>query len=237
MLASKASPSAPSGSSKPPAPQPPSLHLHHPLTGGEKGDRGERGGGREVESRNTTRSPFSDHSNCSSLLFSPDPRRRKKGRAPRPPRSSIGSSTGSVESNSLGSPATYTCNNVEIGTSSNPLHHSFTCHRKRRSLKNKPAPTPPLPLSTSAKAFPLTRSMSEQRQLNVKNLLNADPSFRSVVDLDRETRKSKGCSVEEENDGHDREERHKRDRTKEGERGGMRVKTEERSRSSGKCSD
>ena len=31
--------------------------------------------------------------------------------------------------------------------------------------------------------------MSEQRQLNVKNLLNADPSFRSVVDLGREERK------------------------------------------------
>lgn len=154
--------SAPSTSSKPPAPQPPSLH--HSMTGI----------GRELESRNVTRSP-SDHSNCSSL-FSPDPRRRKKGRAPRPPRSSVGSSTCSVGSNSLGSPAT--CN----ATDSNVLH-SFTCHRKRRSFKNKPAPTPP-----PSKAL-LTRSMSEQRQLNVKNLLNADPSFRSVVDLGREARK------------------------------------------------
>ena len=64
----------------------------------------------------------------------------------------------------------------------NPGYNS--CGRKRKSVKTRPAPSsPPVVSSNINKTKVLTRSLSEQRQLNVKNLLNAAPSFRSQVDI------------------------------------------------------
>lgn len=87
---------------------------------------------------------------------------RRKGRAPRPPAVSL-------------------CSNSAINSplfSFASASYSPTC-RKRKSLKTRPAPSPP-----PADIGPvLVRSLSEQRQLNVKNCLNAVPSFRSEVDL------------------------------------------------------
>ena len=120
-------------------------------------------GATRADSRVTNGSP-TDLSNSSSL-FTPDTRRRK-GKAPRPPRSP-GSSTPSMGS----------LNHAEYG--------------KKKSVKSRPAPTPPL-----LKAL-LTRSMSEQRQLNVKNLLNAAPSFRSAVDLNLQLKRQPELQADE----------------------------------------
>lgn len=114
-----------------------------------------------------TRSP-SMHSSGSSLLTPGG--RRKKCKAPAPPPLSPGSHNASPSSTSVTSPVTSPATSASLGI-------------KRKSLKSRPAPTPP-PL----KAL-LTRSMSEQKQLNVKNLLNAAPSFRSEVDLKAASKK------------------------------------------------
>ena len=71
------------------------------------------------------------------------------------------------------SPAT-TASGVDSTCTSSSSAYSSSC-RKRKSLKNRPAPFPPALSDVS-----LIRSLSEQKQLNVKNMLIAAPSFRSV---------------------------------------------------------
>jgi hypothetical protein len=80
------------------------------------------------------------------------------------------------------------CISPTIGVESTQTTESDSISgRKRKSVKSRPAPSPPpdallLSYSPDNKTV-LTRSLSEQRQLNVKNLLNAAPSFRSQVDI------------------------------------------------------
>lgn len=120
----------------------------------------------DIESTVNHRSP-SSHSTFSDL----SPRRRSKKSTPAPPPPPTSTSPTSL-------------NNMSISSTSLPQTptHSSTpgSSTRRRSYKKQPAPTPPN----------LTRSLSEQKQLNMKNVINAVPSFRSEIDLQGESRRS-----------------------------------------------
>ena len=100
----------------------------------------------------------------------------RKGRAPRPPAALCPNSPANSPVLSFAS-------------------FSPTC-RKRKSHKTRPAPSPP-PSDTRTV---LVRSLSEQRQLNVKNCLNAVPSFRSEVNLKAVPRLHQSADTTEEGD-------------------------------------
>ena len=131
----------------------------------------------DIESTVNHRSP-SSHSTFSEL----SPRRRSKKTTPAPPPPPPTST----------SPTSL--NNMSISSTSLPQTptHSSTCGSvsRRRSYKKQPAPTPPN----------LTRSLSEQKQLNMKNVINAVPSFRSEIDLQGESRRSSPFSDSTERD-------------------------------------
>lgn len=135
-----------------------------PVTGkNEVETTGHRSPACQHERRECGRSPF-EPSSSSSLRSAGKCRSGRKGRAPRPPAVHVFSSGNSVS-------CTSAC-------------RSFSpTSRKRKSHKSRPAPSPP-PVDRSSL---LIRSLSEQRQLNVKNCLNAVPAFRSEVNLKAES--------------------------------------------------
>ncbi len=120
----------------------------------------------DIESNVNHRSS-STHSTVSDCM---SPRRSKKGPAPPPP------PTASTSPTSLNPSLSSTSLPQSPTNSSNPT----SVAKRKRSYKRNRAPTPPN----------LIRSMSEQKQLNLKNLINAVPSFRSEVDLQGVSRKS-----------------------------------------------
>lgn len=140
----------------------------------------ETSGGRSsgYQRQDCRRSPF-EPSSSSSLRSGRKCASGRKGRAPRPPA-------------------------VHVFPNSDSLSCKSACRsfspnaRKRKSHKSRPAPSPPPTHGTSL----LIRSLSEQRQLNVKNCLNAVPAFRSEVNLkaERQVTQSGNTTATEEGD-------------------------------------
>lgn len=109
--------------------------------------------------------------NASSENAASPRRRRNKGPAPKPP-----VSTQSQQSSSPFSTANNTScpSSVPQSPTNSSIVTSLSASSKNQVVFTKsPAPQPPH----------LTRSLSEQKQLNMKNLINATQTFRSEVNL------------------------------------------------------
>lgn len=110
--------------------------------------------------------------NASSENASSPRRRRNKGPAPKPPMTQCSSSPLSTTNNAT---STSCPSSVPASPSNSSIVTSHSASSKSHVVltSKSPAPLPPH----------LTRSLSEQKQLNMKNLINATHTFRSEVNL------------------------------------------------------